>query len=464
MKAVVIGGSVAGLLAAGAAARHFDQVTVLERDKLEDAPVSRKGAPQGKQIHVLLPIGKRMIGEIVPTISDDLIAANCDEFNMCREVVRFTRAGWQVRAELEMANIVAFRRPLLEWLIRRRIAALENVEVRHATAAGLVGDRGDVVTGVVLKTGETLAADLVIDAGGRGTKAPRWLSNLGFDPPEEEEVRVYIGYATQFVRVPRRLFKWGVKGISAGPWPGHEIGAVLLPADNGLHSLTALGVMKNYPPSNREAMLSFLEYASTPLIAEIARLSEPVSPVNVFHQPGNLLRHWERLDRRPGHFVATGDAVACFNPVYGQGMTAAALGATLLDKALSEPGATPDTVPAAFHESLSVGVGVAFRMAASGDALYHGAELRNFEPPTAEEVRLGKRLEQLATCDVEVAAAVLEAGLYLRPSAVATEEIKHKTEVPTKPLAERTVDPRDYPKTVHPPDDALAPAATAGAA
>jgi 2-polyprenyl-6-methoxyphenol hydroxylase-like FAD-dependent oxidoreductase len=324
--AVVVGGSIGGLLAAGAAAAHFERVTVLERDRLEDRPVTRKGSPQGNQIHILLPIGEQYIEEIFPGIHRDLVAAGCEECNHSADTATFAPDGWRLRVDTELSDVVAFRRPLLEWIVRRRLLELANVDILHGNAVGLVLERGDVA-GVRLATGETLRADFVVDAAGRGSRAPKWLRELGFDPPEEDEVRVYMGYATQFIRIPPGALDGGVRGLSAAPTPEHPIGAVLLPADNGVHSLAAIGVMRNYPPADREGMLQFLGRATTPLIGEIARASEPVSRVNVYKQPGNLLRHWERLERRPGRLVVVGDAVASFNPVYGQGITMAAHGA-----------------------------------------------------------------------------------------------------------------------------------------
>jgi 2-polyprenyl-6-methoxyphenol hydroxylase-like FAD-dependent oxidoreductase len=442
---VVIGGSVAGLLAAAAAARHFECVTVLERDRLTDGPVTRKGSPQGNQIHILLPIGERYIDELFPGIHADCVAEGCSEANHCSDIASLGKDGWRLRLDSELMDVIGFRRPLLEWIMRRRLGELGNVEIRHATADGLAAD-GANVTGVRLKAGETVAADLVVDAAGRGSRAPRWVRELGFDRPEEDEVRIYMGYATQFIRIPEGTFEGGVRGMAAGATPDKPIGAVMLPADNGVHSLAAMGFLRNYPPADREGFLRFLDGVSSPLIGEIYRASEPVSRINVYKQPGNLLRHWERLERRPGRFVVVGDAVASFNPAYGQGMTMAALAGTLLDETLGDTDL--DDVAGVFHERLRPGVELAFSMAANADAGFEGAEFKNFEPPPQEDQTFGKRLGWLAGHDPDVLAATLEAFFWLRPEAIQTDEIKRKVaEAGDPPDDPGPVDPRDYPRT-----------------
>jgi 2-polyprenyl-6-methoxyphenol hydroxylase-like FAD-dependent oxidoreductase len=454
-QAVVIGGSVAGLLAAAAAAEHFEHVVILERDRLEDEPVARKGAPQGNQIHILLPIGERLIEELFAGIHDEFIAAGCSECNEAADLPAITAAGWRLRVQLEIADVIAFRRPLLELVIRRRLLALDNVEIRQASVAGLVTDAaGEKLAGVQLDDGETVGADLVIDAGGRGTRTPKWLRELGFDAPQEDEVRVYMGYATQFVRVPDGAFSDGVQGFAAQPWPGQHCGGVMMPADNGVHVVTAVGMMKDYPPADREGMLKYLERAPTPLLAEVARRSEPVSEVHTYRQPGNLRRRWDELQNRPGRLVVVGDAVASFNPVYGQGMTMAALGATLLGRTLREHGGDLDAVPPSFQAALAPEVEVAFGMAAGGDACYEGAELHNFTPPDEGTAAFLGRIGDLAITDAGVIEAIIEAFFYLRPEALASEEIQRKVAATPDQngSAVAEIDPRRYPARVVKPD------------
>jgi 2-polyprenyl-6-methoxyphenol hydroxylase-like FAD-dependent oxidoreductase len=446
---VVVGGSIAGVLAAGAAADHFERVTVIERDELPDQPVSRKGAPQGNQIHVLLPIGEDMIEEVFPGLRAETRKAGFASYNQAGDVPILTGSGWWPRVELESVQMIGFRRPLLELLVRRRLSGLSNVEIRHGSVAGLLAGGDGNLHGVTLKSGETIEADLVIDAAGRGTKAPKWLAELGFEPPQEDEVRVYMGYATRFIRIPDDALQAGVRGVAAAPRPDLPFGAILMPADNGVHALAAVGMVKNYPPADPEGMFEFLERAPTPLVAEIARRSEPVSEIHTYRQPGNLRRRWEDLERRPGRFLVVGDAVASFNPIYGQGITMAALGATLLGKALGEPGADLDLLPRRFQDELSAGIDVAFEISAHGDAFFDGVELKNYPTPSATEAEEVQRLEEVSIVDVGVRSAIVEATFSLRPELLETVEIKEKVAAWVAPTVRPKIDVRAYPRTVH---------------
>lgn len=444
--AVIIGGSVAGLLAAGAAAKHFERVTVLERDVLEDGPTFRKGAPQGNQIHVLLPVGEEKIEQIFPGFHQECLDEGCAEIQTSEAAV-YTGAGWLLRVALTEA--IGFRRPLLEWVIRRRLRQLEQVVIKHSTATGLVvDDRGNLV-GVGLQSGDQVAADFVVDATGRGTKTPKWLETLGFDAPQTSEVRMYMGYATQIVRIPDGTFEAGLRALVALPDPGHSmIGGVISPVDNDFHAIAAAGMMKHYPPADREGVLDFLDGAPTPLLAEVARKAEPVSELHTYRMPSNLRRRWEDLDRRPGRFIAIGDAVASFDPIYGQGITVAAIGAALLEETLSEAADDLDSVSSRFQDGLSATVDLAFSMAACNDMGYEGAEIINFDPPPGDDED-SHHLEALLTHDPEVVAAFFTAVQFLRPEVLETEEIRAKIALQAASGRQALEsDPQKYPRTV----------------
>ncbi|HEY2715504.1 MAG TPA: FAD-dependent monooxygenase [Solirubrobacterales bacterium] len=445
-----MGGSIAGLLAAAALSPHFERVTVIERDELPDAPLPRKGVPQGNQVHVLLPIGERMIEELFPEIHADLLAAGCDEYDQAADVPALTRCGWRVRVELESARVVAFRRPLFELVVRRRLMELENVTVTQASVEGLVlDDDGANLAAVGLRGGDRVAGDLFVDASGRGSKTPKWLAQLGFAKPAEQQVRAFMGYTTQFVEVPGDVFVAGARGLAAMPLPSHPVGGLVMPADNGVAALAAVGMMKDYPPAERERMIEFLERARTPLLADIARQSVPVSEPRAYRQPGNLRRRWESLANRPGRFVVVGDAVASFNPVYGQGITMAAYAASSLRAVLGDPSIDLEALPQAFFDRLRKGVDIAFETAAGSDAEYEGAELQGFESSGAEQADYSARLEVLAVSDPEVAATLLEAFLGMRPDFLDDETIKAKATAVAGDETLAELDPSAYPEIVH---------------
>ncbi|MEU6192286.1 FAD-dependent oxidoreductase [Streptomyces sp. NPDC047061] len=419
--AVVIGASIAGLLAAGAASKSFEKVTVIERDTLEDKAEPRKGVPQGAQIHALLPAGLKRMQAVLPGLREDLLAEGGAPFDEAANVVALTGAGWRLRVPGQ--EWVATRRPLLELVIRRRVQALPNVEIVQASVAGLeVTEDRSKVTGVTLRDGSSLDADLVINATGRRTKAPDWLAAHGVEAPAESFVNAYTGYATQFVRLPDDALKHGVIGLGALPWPGEHRGIALFPADNGTHALTAVGMMRDYPPRDREGVIEFLSESTTPLSAEIARKAEPVSDVNTYHIDGSLLRRWNLVPNMPDRFLAVGDSAASMNPIYGQGMSLSAAAAVLVLEHLAAAD-NLDGVARAIQNDLAPILDGAFGLAGSTDACFEGAEWSDdFTPMSEQDAARGLAMEVLATQNPNVSSTVNDALYDLRPEDLETEE------------------------------------------
>ncbi len=422
--AIVIGGSVAGLLAAFGAAEGCERVTIVERDELLDGPDPRRGVPQGRHVHGCLPVGVTMITEFISDLREQLVAGGCSAFDMSKDLPFITSEGWRTRTSGPV-ELIAFRRPLFEWVIRRNLLKLPNVEVRAGAVVGLTASN-DIVTGVRLEGGERIAGDLVIDASGRGSKAPTWMKELGYAPPAEVHVRAFIGYASQLVRLPEGALPDGIKGLAAFPFPGHPTGGLLSPVDNGLHMLTGMGMMKAYPPATREALLDYLDLAPTPLLGQIARQSEPVSDVATYRIPSNQRRLWERLDRRPDGFVVTGDAVASFDPIYGQGMSQAAQGGIVMRDVLLNENSDPRPLPLRFQEGLAKFTDVAFGLAGMLDASYDGAQIEGMDPPDPTQMEYFRLLEQLATEDREVVLALNLAVYSMELGRLFTDEIQAK--------------------------------------
>jgi flavin-dependent dehydrogenase len=427
--AVVIGGSVSGLLAARALSESFERVTIVERDELPDGPCHHQGVPQVKQFHVTLSLGLQKMAEFFPGIDQELRSEGCPVVDEARDFADAGSEGWLVRTESD-SRLVGSTRALLDWVIRRRVTAVENIEIRQGNVLGLAasGDRRQV-TGVRLRRGVAVSGDLVVDASGRGTKSPAWLEALGYPRPSEDHVRCYVGYATQLVRVPGGVMPDGLSGLVAFPFPPrHFRGGVISPAENGTHFLTGIGMMKRYPPRDRDGLLEFLRSASTPLVHEVACRCEPLGEVATYRMPGNQRRRWEDMERRPEGFIVVGDAVASFNPIYGQGVTVAALAAVALRDQLSARDGDLTQFARQFQQTLGPNTDVAFGFAASGDALYEGAELVNVDPPPEEENEYFTNLERVATEDPEVAAAIAHTYAWMDEEALYTDHVKAKVE------------------------------------
>lgn len=213
--AVVLGGSLAGLLAARVLSEHFDRVTLIERDAYTDTPEVRKGIPQANHVHGLLQRGRQVLEELFPGLQDEMIAAGVPLIDMANDIAWFTRAGWGVRFPSEL-KVLAFTRPVLDLHVRWRL--LQNGKIAVADQMEVVGLLGNPsengVAGVLLiprasdtdrRVAQELRADLVVDATGRASRAPRWLKDLGYEPPQETVVNAHLGYASRLYRIPENF-------------------------------------------------------------------------------------------------------------------------------------------------------------------------------------------------------------------------------------------------------------------
>ncbi|WP_026734272.1 FAD-dependent oxidoreductase [Fischerella sp. PCC 9605] len=355
-KAVVIGGSIAGLLAARVLAEHCDSVIIVERDRLPLQPQMRKGVPQSAQPHVLLVRGYRILEELFPSIGSQLSAAGALTLDWMREFHFFTQGRWSKNAVVS-SEIVSLTcsRPLLEWAIRQHLAEFSQVQFveQHRAIALLTNPSQTQVTGVKLQSlaGEglkELSSDLIIDASGRRSHAPQWLENIGFTPPPETIVNPFLGYATRRYKQPEDFAEdWKVMLITQEPPKNTRLG-YLAKIEGGEWIATLGGYGRDFPPLENEGFLAFARSLSSPRFYETIKDAEPVSPVYAHRATANRLRHYEKINMPVG-FVVLGDAVCALCPVYGQGMTVSALSAMLLKDWLSDT----ELQPSRFQKNLA---------------------------------------------------------------------------------------------------------------
>jgi 2-polyprenyl-6-methoxyphenol hydroxylase-like FAD-dependent oxidoreductase len=220
-------------------------------------------------------------------------------------------------------------------------------------------------------TTSELAADLVVDASGRASKAPEWLRALGLEPPEESVVNSFSGYSTRWFKAPessRIPQEWWWKGI----WldikaPEHMMAGVLFPVEHGRWIVTLGGAAKHYPPSDEAGFMAALASLRSPILAEAVRLAEPISPVYCNRAMANRFRHYDRWQARLDNFVALGDAACAFNPVYGQGMTTGTVSATILADCVKTYGVTNPELPRHFFRAQARFQSIPWMLATSAD-------------------------------------------------------------------------------------------------
>ncbi|MFW6152743.1 MAG: NAD(P)/FAD-dependent oxidoreductase [Halobacteriota archaeon] len=335
--AVVLGAGIAGLLAARVLSDHFERVTIIERDPLPDTPTARRGIPQAKQPHVLLESGRKTVEDLMPGFSKSLLEHGGLLLDWASDMTYYDEGGTLANG-VERIPVYVASRPLVEFVIRRRLQRRENVTVMAGWqwTGYLFDDQNEQIIGVNLRDGRDeagLKAELVVDATGRTSRSPALLDERGFDRPPVDEVTIGVKYSSIIVRRPaddRRM-------MFVPPSPPRTIGGGAFPLEDGRWLLTLQGVHGDEPPSHPEGFLPFADRLPLRQLREIVAEHECLSEAVVQHPfPSSLRRRYEEVDSLPAGWIAVGDAIASLNPVYAQGMSAAAMEALVLHQTLAE--------------------------------------------------------------------------------------------------------------------------------
>jgi 2-polyprenyl-6-methoxyphenol hydroxylase-like FAD-dependent oxidoreductase len=387
-RAVVLGAGMAGLLTARVLSDRYQQVIIVERDSVVGVGDARRGVPQGRHAHALLARGQRILEELFPGLQQELTDSGIYSCDLAGNL-RWYFNGAPLRQMDSGLLSVSATRPQLEDHVRRRVIGLANVELRDQTVVnGLESvDGGSRIVGVHL-TGvadgaepELVNADLIVDATGRGSRTPAWLAELGYQRPSEDKVKIDLAYTT-------RLFKLGSDpygsdlSINSVARPDNPRGAFFARLDEEVAMLSLTGILGDHPPRDDDGFLEFTRSLDASEIYETVKGSVPIGDAVTFHVPASVRRRYDKLTRFPDGFLVIGDGVCAFNPVYGQGMTVAAMEAVALAEHLDRG----PVRPIQFFKELKPIVDVPWDISAGGDLAFPGVEGKR-----TAKVRMGNR-------------------------------------------------------------------------
>jgi 2-polyprenyl-6-methoxyphenol hydroxylase-like FAD-dependent oxidoreductase len=423
-QAVVVGAGIGGLTAAGALAEYFEQVVVLERDTLLPDAARRAGTPQSRHIHGLLAGGQRALGELFLGFEQDLAGAGALPLRVTLDV-RVEMPGYDPFPQRDLGLVTySMSRPLIELVVRRRVEQNASITLRpRCRIRELVpsADRAAVIA-VCFENAdgksETLPAELVVDASGRGSLTRSLLESIGQPMPEETVIGVDIGYATAVFAIPDDApSDW--KALRTLPRPPESRGgALLLPLEGGRWMVTLGGRGGDKPPGDADGFMAFAQQLRTPTLYKAIGHAKRLGDVVRFGFSASVWRHFERLETFPRGLLPFGDAICCFNPVYGQGMSVAAQEALLLRRLLGSGGGDPlgGLAPAFFAEACGL-IETPWGAAAVPDLAF--PETKGRRPPDLDGMlKFGRALNRLAAADPAVHQQMIEVQHLIRPRSV----------------------------------------------
>jgi 2-polyprenyl-6-methoxyphenol hydroxylase-like FAD-dependent oxidoreductase len=416
-RAIVLGGSMAGLLAARVLADAYDEVLVVDRDQLVGVTTARRGVPQGRHVHGLLARGQQILEELFPGFTEGAKAAGVPTADLGE--LRWYFNGKRLRPAATGLVCVSADRPVLESLVRAGVEARPNVRfVEECDILGLVttADNSRVTGARVQRRAEgsaeeVLEADLVVDATGRGSRTPTWLEELGYAKPPEERIKIDLSYTTRHFRLPDESILDGDMSINPVSSPSHPRGGFFSRIEGGRSIVSLTGVLGDSAPTDPEGFMDWVRSLPVPDVYDVIRDAEPLDDAVSFRYPASVRRRYEALERFPDRLLVLGDAACSFNPVYGQGMTVAAMEALTLRTHLQQ--GVPQ--PLVFLKDIAEVIDAPWQISAGGDLAY--PEVEAPRPPMVDMMNAYMSLLQsAATRDGQVTRMFMRVAGLVEPA------------------------------------------------
>jgi len=331
--------------------------------------------------------------------------------------IRWQLSGYELRREHIGLPALFASRPFIEGHVRALVRQLPRVSLldRCSVAALMATSDRRRIIGVRVHDREGLmtdiAADIVVDATGRGSRTPVWLQELGYQRPAEDRVEIGLGYATRTYRLRPGAMNGSYMILTAGT-PANPRNGVLAVTEGGRHMLTLAGICGDHPPTDRAGFDAFVSDLPSNAISMAIAGAEPLGDPVPFRFPASTRNRYERLRAFPAGLIVIGDAVCSFNPVYGQGMTVAAAEAITLRRLLAAGSADN---PRRYFNAIAAAIDVPWDIAVGADLAFPGVPGRR-----SAKVRLVNRylpkLHAAATRDAALARSLIRViGLKDRP-------------------------------------------------
>jgi 2-polyprenyl-6-methoxyphenol hydroxylase-like FAD-dependent oxidoreductase len=418
--AVIMGGSLGGLLTARVLSSHFQRVTILERDNIPAQPTARKGQPHTRHLHGLLASGLEVMTSYFPDLPQALTDGGAIMPDFAAGMNWYTGSGYRQRFQMGV-KATMMSRPFLEALVRERVLALPNVKLMAGCAVNQVITTSDRrrVTGVEVELRHegservSVLADLVVDCTGRGSRTPQWLAELGYDAPPVSEVNVDVAYSTRLYRrdpADSRGQQWTL----ITPEAPHQTRFGAIFAIEGDRWIVSLGGWHgDHPPLDEAGFHAFARSLPAPDVYDVIKNAEPISDIVQHKFPFSLRRHYEKLSRFQQGYLVLGDAISSFNPTYGQGMTSAALQAVALDELLAKQ-TEREKVASAFFERAAKVVDIPWQLAVGED--FRFPQTTGPKPPGTDFInQYVRRVHRATLHDPVVCLALLKVMNLMAP-------------------------------------------------